>query len=79
MFEAKLALSDAGVQVFVEQDQGRNNKRCSGGSITVCCEAPGIRGKEESHVQFNRWLARRYRDAWPGGESGDPRLRVVGE
>ncbi|HBU03544.1 MAG TPA: (2Fe-2S)-binding protein [Acidimicrobiaceae bacterium] len=79
LFEAKLTLSDAGVQVFVEQDQDATTKVQLGLRSRFAPRGARYSWQEESHVQFNRWLARRYRDAWPGGESGDPRLRVVGE
>ena len=79
LFEAKLALSDAGVQVFVEQDQDATTKVQRGLRSRFAPRGARYSWQEESHVQFNRWLARRYSDAWPGGESGDPRLRVVGE
>jgi hypothetical protein len=79
LFEAKMALSDAGVQVFVEQDQDATTKVQLGLRSRFAPRGARYSWQEESHVQFNRWLARRYRDAWPGGESGDPRLRVVGE
>lgn len=77
LFEAKLKLSDAGVQVFVEQDQDATTKVQKGLRSRF---APRGRysWQEESHVQFNRWLVRRYRSNWPAG-GRRPELRVVGE
>ncbi len=65
LFEEKLALSDAGVQVFVQQDQDATTKVQKGLRSRY---APRGRysWQEESHVQFNRWLAKRYREASSG-------------
>lgn len=62
LFEEKLALSDAGVQVFVQQDQDATTKVQKGLRSRY---APRGRysWQEESHVQFNRWLTKRYRNA----------------
>jgi phenylpropionate dioxygenase-like ring-hydroxylating dioxygenase large terminal subunit len=62
LFKEKLALSDAGVQVFVQQDQDATTKVQKGLRSRY---APRGRysWQEESHVQFNRWLAKRYRAA----------------
>jgi phenylpropionate dioxygenase-like ring-hydroxylating dioxygenase large terminal subunit len=64
LFDEKCVLSDAGVQVFVRQDQ----------DVTTSVQL-GLRSRfaprgryswqEESHVQFNRWIVQRYRAAWP--------------
>ena len=64
LFDRKLALSDAGVQVFVEQDQDATMKVQQGLRSRF---APRGRysWQEESHVQFNRWLISRYRENWP--------------
>ena len=64
LFEEKIALSDAGVQVFVRQDQDATTKVQNGLNSRF---APRGRysWQEESHVQFNRWLVQRYRSAWP--------------
>ena len=64
LFDEKIALSDAGVQVFVRQDQDATTKVQYGLNSRF---APRGRysWQEESHVQFNRWLAKRYRAAWP--------------
>ncbi|MDW3179082.1 MAG: aromatic ring-hydroxylating dioxygenase subunit alpha [Acidimicrobiia bacterium] len=65
LFEQKMALSDAGVQVFVQQDQDATTKVQQGLRSRF---APRGRysWQEESHIQFNRWLVQRYRRAWPG-------------
>ncbi|MEM1333450.1 MAG: aromatic ring-hydroxylating dioxygenase subunit alpha [Actinomycetota bacterium] len=59
LFEEKLKLSDAGVQVFVEQDQDATTKVQQGLRSRY---APRGRysWQEESHVRFNRWLVQRY-------------------
>jgi phenylpropionate dioxygenase-like ring-hydroxylating dioxygenase large terminal subunit len=64
LFEQKMALSDAGVQVFVEQDQDATAKVQQGLRSRF---APRGRysWQEESHIQFNRWLVKRYRSNWP--------------
>ncbi len=63
LFEHKLALSDAGVQVFVRQDQDATTKVQIGLGSRF---APRGRysWQEESHVHFNRWLVQRYRAHW---------------
>ena len=68
LFEEKVALSDAGVQVFVKQDQDATTKVQNGLNSRF---APRGRysWQEESHVQFNRWLVQRYRSAWPSATS----------
>jgi len=67
LFEEKVALSDAGVQVFVKQDQDATMKVQQGLRSRF---APRGRysWQEESHIQFNRWLVQRYRQAWPDDE-----------
>ena len=77
LFEEKMILSDAGVQVFVRQDQDATTKVQQGLRSRF---APRGRysWQEESHVQFNRWLVQRYRAGWPG-EGRRPDLRAVGE
>jgi len=64
LFDEKLELSDAGVQVFVKQDQDATTKVQRGLGSRF---APRGRysWQEESHIQFNRWLVKRYRSAWP--------------
>jgi len=73
LFEEKMVLSDAGVQVFVRQDQDATTKVQRGLNSRF---APRGRysWQEESHVQFNRWLVQRYRSAWPGADPSSPRL-----
>ncbi len=68
LFEQKMALSDAGVQVFVQQDQDATTKVQQGLRSRF---APRGRysWQEESHIQFNRWLVQRYRRAWPDTKS----------
>ncbi len=63
LFEEKVILSDAGVQVFVRQDQDATTKVQMGLNSRF---APRGRysWQEESHVQFNRWLNQRYRAGW---------------
>jgi phenylpropionate dioxygenase-like ring-hydroxylating dioxygenase large terminal subunit len=65
LFEEKMMLSDAGVQVFVRQDQDATTKVQYGLNSRF---APRGRysWQEESHVQFNRWLVQRYRAARNG-------------
>jgi phenylpropionate dioxygenase-like ring-hydroxylating dioxygenase large terminal subunit len=67
LFERKVALSDAGVQVFVQQDQDATMK-VQRGLRSRYAPRGRYSWQEESHVQFNRWLVQRYRDAWPDGE-----------
>ena len=54
LFEAKLALSDAGVQVFVEQDQDATTKVQRGLRSRFAPRGARYSWQEESHVQFNR-------------------------
>ena len=62
LFEHKLALSDAGVQVFVAQDQDATTK-VQRGLRSRFAPRGRYSWQEESHVQFNRWLVQRYRRA----------------
>lgn len=73
LFDEKIALSDAGVQVFVRQDQDATTKVQRGLNSRF---APRGRysWQEESHVQFNRWLVQRYRSAWPSIDQSSPML-----
>jgi hypothetical protein len=60
MFEHLFAMSDAGVQVFVRQDQDATTKVQRG--MHFALRRPrSILVARESHVQFNRWLVQRYR------------------
>ena len=64
MFDHLLAMSDAGVQVFVQQDQDATTKVQTGLRSRF---APRGRysWQEETHLYFNRWLVDRYRSHWP--------------
>ena len=64
LFEEKFALSEAGVNGIVRQDveattavqQGLRSRFAPRGRYSHL---------EEAQQQFNRWLVRRYREAWP--------------
>ena len=75
MFDHLFAMSDAGVQVFVKQDQHATTHVQRG-----LASRHAVRGRyswqEESHVQFNRWLVQRYRAHWPD-EARHPRARLL--
>ncbi|HWL45842.1 MAG TPA: aromatic ring-hydroxylating dioxygenase subunit alpha [Ilumatobacter sp.] len=60
LFEHKLKLTDVGVQVFVEQDSDATAK-VQRGLRSRFAPRGRYSWQEESHIQFNRWLARRYR------------------
>ena len=60
LFDQKMALSDAGVQVFVDQDQDATTKVQRGLRSRFAPRGRYSR-QEESHIQFNRWLVQRYR------------------
>ena len=64
LFDQLLEASDAGVQVFIRQDQDATTRVQAGLSSRF---APRGRysWQEESHVQFNRWLFGRYSRWWP--------------
>ncbi len=64
LFEQKLALSDAGVQVFVDQDQDATMK-VQRGLRSQFAPRGRYSWQEESHVQFNQWLVKRYEEQWP--------------
>lgn len=64
MFEHLFAMSDAGVQVFVKQDQDATTKVQRGMHSRFAARGR-YSWQEESHVQFNRWLVQRYRRHWP--------------
>lgn len=59
LFEHKLKLTNVGVQVFVEQDQDATRK-VQRGLRSRFAPRGRYSWQEESHVQFNRWLVRRY-------------------
>lgn len=61
LFEHKLKLADVGVQVFVEQDQDATTK-VQRGLRSRFARRSRYSWQEESHVNFNRWLVKRYRD-----------------
>ncbi|MEQ8718566.1 MAG: aromatic ring-hydroxylating dioxygenase subunit alpha [Acidimicrobiales bacterium] len=69
LFDEKFALSDAGVQVFVRQDQDATTKVQQGMRSRYAARGR-YSWQEESHVQFNRWLISRYRNHWPGRHLG---------
>jgi phenylpropionate dioxygenase-like ring-hydroxylating dioxygenase large terminal subunit len=64
MFEDLFAMSDAGVQVFVRQDQDATTKVQRGMRSRFAARGR-YSWQEETHVQFNRWLVQRYRAHWP--------------
>ena len=63
LFEQKMALSDVGVQVFVNQDQDATTK-VQQGLRSRFARRGRYSWQEESHIQFNRWLVQRYRSGW---------------
>ena len=75
MFAEMLKLSDAGVQVFVRQDQDATTKVQRGLRSRFAARAR-YSWQEESHVQFNRWLVQRYRRHWPRVREGGRDLPV---
>jgi phenylpropionate dioxygenase-like ring-hydroxylating dioxygenase large terminal subunit len=71
MFDHLFKMSDAGVQVFVAQDQDATTKvQC--GMRSRFAARGRYSWQEESHVQFNRWLVQRYRRHWPPTGGGNP-------
>ena len=64
LFEHKLTLSDVGVQVFVRQDQDATTK-VQRGLRSRFAPRGRYSWQEKSHVNFNRWLVKRYRAHWP--------------
>ena len=73
MFDHLMEMSDAGVQVFVRQDQDATTKVQRGMHSRFAARGR-YSWQEESHVQFNRWLVQRYRQHWPATPH-DRRLR----
>ena len=69
MFEHLMQMSDAGVQVFVRQDQDATTKVQRGMHSRFAARGR-YSWQEASHVQFNRWLVERYRRYWPGDIDG---------
>jgi phenylpropionate dioxygenase-like ring-hydroxylating dioxygenase large terminal subunit len=66
MFDQLFQASDAGVQVFVRQDQDATTK-VQRGLRSRFAPRGRYSWQEETHVQFNRWLVQRYRRHWPKG------------
>jgi phenylpropionate dioxygenase-like ring-hydroxylating dioxygenase large terminal subunit len=64
MFDHLYAINDAGVQVFVTQDQNATTKVQRGMHSRFAARGR-YSWQEASHVQFNRWLVKRYRQHWP--------------
>ena len=64
MFDHLFQMSDAGVQVFVRQDQDATTKVQRGMHSRYAARGR-YSWQEASHVQFNRWLVDRYRRHWP--------------
>jgi phenylpropionate dioxygenase-like ring-hydroxylating dioxygenase large terminal subunit len=78
LFNEKFDLSDTGVQVFVRQDQDATTK-VQRGLRSRYAPRGRYSWQEETHVQLNRWLVRRYRKRWPGIDEETMRtLRAVG-
>ncbi len=64
MFDHLFAISDAGVQVFVQQDQDATTKVQRGMESRFAARGR-YSWQEASHIQFNKWLVDRYRRNWP--------------
>ncbi len=75
MFDHLLKMSDAGVQVFVAQDQDATMKVQRGMNSRFAARGR-YSWQEESHVQFNRWLIQRYECHWPSARRN---LKLVAE
>ena len=75
MFDHLFQMSDAGVQVFVKQDQDATT-RVQRGLGSRHATRGRYSWQEESHVQFNRWLVQRYRRHWPVSARPPVRLAV---
>jgi phenylpropionate dioxygenase-like ring-hydroxylating dioxygenase large terminal subunit len=63
MFDDLFSMSDAGVQVFVKQDQDATTKVQRGMASRYAARGR-YSWQEETHVQFNRWLVQRYKRHW---------------
>ncbi len=63
-FDELLARSDAGVQVFVEQDQDATTKVQRGMGSRFAARGR-YSWQETTHWELNRWLVQRYRRHWP--------------
>ena len=78
LFPQKFELSDTGVQVFVQQDQDATTK-VQRGLRSRYAPRGRYSWQEETHVQLNRWLVKRYRRRWPGADQERlATLRAVG-
>lgn len=66
MFDHLFRMSDAGVQVFVAQDQDATEKVQRGMNSRYATRGR-YSWQEASHVQFNKWLVQRYRQHWATG------------
>ena len=64
MFGQLQEMAAAGVQMFVEQDQDATT-RVQMGLRSRFAPRGRYSWQEESHVQFNRWLVKRYTERWP--------------
>ena len=64
MFGHLQEMAAAGVQMFVEQDQDATT-RVQMGLRSRFAPRGRYSWQEESHVQFNRWLVKRYTERWP--------------
>ena len=53
-----------GIQMFVEQDQDAT-ARVQLGLRSRFAPRGRYSWQEESHIQFNRWLVKRYTERWP--------------
>jgi phenylpropionate dioxygenase-like ring-hydroxylating dioxygenase large terminal subunit len=71
MFDHLMQMSDAGVQVFVRQDQDATTKVQRGMRSRFAARGR-YSWQEASHVQLNRWLVQRYRDHWPSPTRTSP-------
>ena len=64
LFDELLGATDAGVQVFIRQDQDATTK-VQNGLVSRFAPRGRYSWQEESHVQFNKWLVQRYEKNWP--------------
>jgi len=64
MFSQLEEMAAAGIQVFVEQDQDAT-ARVQMGLRSRFAPRGRYSWQEESHIQFNRWLVKRYTERWP--------------
>jgi phenylpropionate dioxygenase-like ring-hydroxylating dioxygenase large terminal subunit len=64
MFGQLEEMAAAGIQMFVEQDQDAT-ARVQLGLRSRFAPRGRYSWQEESHIQFNRWLVKRYTERWP--------------